>query len=183
MPVTVTIPGGTSGGTPASDFSYAPIVTSVTPATGSQEGGTKVVIAGSNFEGVTAVEFGGVAAGSVKVESATEVTAVSPVGLGTENVTLVGPGGESQTTPSDQFTYVSSPPEIGRCVKAGKHTFTGKYSDNACTVLEPEEKGKFEWEPGPGPKSELKRQIAQERNDQVRNRRPQRSPVPGGLPS
>jgi alpha-tubulin suppressor-like RCC1 family protein len=156
VPVTVTIPGGTSGQTPASDFSYTPIVTGVTPATGSQEGGTKVVIAGSNFEGVTAVKFGGVAAPSFKVESTTEVTAVSPPGLGTEDVTLVGPGGESQATPADHFVYVSSPPEIGRCVKAGKHGTTGKYSDNACTTIAPEEKGKFEWESGPGTKNELK---------------------------
>ena len=31
VPVTVTIPAGTSAGTPASDFSYVPIVTSVSP--------------------------------------------------------------------------------------------------------------------------------------------------------
>ena len=49
--VTVTIAGGTSAPTPASDFSYAPIVTSVAPTSGSQEGGTKVVIHGSNCQG------------------------------------------------------------------------------------------------------------------------------------
>ncbi|HTY95837.1 MAG TPA: IPT/TIG domain-containing protein, partial [Solirubrobacteraceae bacterium] len=155
VPVTVTIPGGTSAGTPASDFSYAPIVTSVTPATGSQEGGTKVVIHGSNFEGVTEVKFGGNAATSVKVESTTEVTAVSPQGLGTVNVTLVGPGGESRETPSDDFTYVSSPPEIGRCVNT-KRARDGDYSDSACTIPGPEGQSKFEWESGPGSKPELR---------------------------
>ena len=155
--VTVTIAGGTSGGTLASDFSYVPIVTSVTPPGGSQEGGTKVVIHGTNFEGVTAVNFAGAPATSVKVESATEVTAVSPAGVGTVDVTLVGPGGSSLKSPGDQFTYAASPPEIGHCTKvAGKHSgIAGKFSDGACTQLAPEEKGKFEWLPGPGKKNEL----------------------------
>ncbi len=155
VPVTVTIPDGTSAETPASDFYYVPIVTSVTPATGSQEGGTKVVIRGSNFEGVTAVDFGTNAATSVKVESATEVTATSPDGVGTVDVTLVGPGGRSVATAADHFAYVSSPPEIGRCVKV-KKLVVGKYVDNACTTPVSTGKGNFEWEPGAGKKPQVK---------------------------
>jgi alpha-tubulin suppressor-like RCC1 family protein len=154
--VTVTIAGGTSAKDPASDFSYVPIVTSVSPSNGSQEGGTKVTILGSNFEGVTAVEFGAVAATEVQVVSPTEVTATSPAGVGTVDVTLVGPGGPSVTTPADKFIYTASPPEIGRCGKAGKkHSASGKFGDGACTQ-EVAEKGKFEWLPGPGPKPEVK---------------------------
>ena len=41
VPVTVTIPGGTSAGTPASDFSYVPIVTSLSPASGSRKAAPK----------------------------------------------------------------------------------------------------------------------------------------------
>ena len=50
-------------------------------------------------------------------------------------------------------------PEFGRCVKqvAVEKAFHGKYSDAKCTVavsLEEEaKKGRFEWLPGPGPKS------------------------------
>ncbi|HUH80786.1 MAG TPA: IPT/TIG domain-containing protein, partial [Solirubrobacteraceae bacterium] len=146
--VTVTVAGGTSAATPASEFSYVPIVTDVTPAGGSQEGGTSVVIHGTNFEGVEAVDFGKVPATDVKVESATEVTAVSPAGVGTVDVTLVGPGGKSLVTPADEFVYAASPPEIGHCAKAS----TGKYTDSACTQVNTEGKGRFEWLPGPGPK-------------------------------
>ncbi len=162
VPVTVTIPGGTSAGIPASDFSYAPVVTSVSPAAGSQEGGTKVVIHGTNFEGVTEAKFANTAATNVKVESPTEVTAVSPAGVGTVDVTLVGPGGTSAKTPADQFTYSASPPEIGRCAKVSKKAGhgTGKFVDNVCLQLEPESKGKFEWLPGPGPKNEVKGKAA-----------------------
>ncbi len=158
VPVTVTIPGGTSAATPASDFSYVPIVTGVSPATGSQEGGTKVAIHGTNFEGVTGAKFANNAATNVKVESPTEVTLVSPAGVGTVDVTLVGPGGTSVKTPADQFTYDASPPEIGRCAKVSKKAGqgTGKFVDNVCLQPEPESKGKFEWLPGPGPKTEVK---------------------------
>ena len=157
VPVTVTIPGGTSAGDPASDFSYVPIVSSLSPAAGAQDGGTKVTIHGTNFEGVTAVNFGAAPATNVKVESSTEVTVLSPAGVGTVDVTLVGPGGTSVKRAGDQFTYSASPPEIGRCAKAPKHAAVlGKFSDNACVEAEPEEKGKFEWLPGPGVKPQVK---------------------------
>jgi len=159
VPITITIAGGTSAATPASDFSYVPIVTSVSPSSGSQEGGTKVVIHGTNFEGVTTVDFAKAPATEVEVISGTEVTATSPAGVGTVDVTLVGPGGTSVTTPADQFSYSASPPEMGRCAKKGnKRTGKYKFGDASCTLLEPEgeEKGKFEWLPGPGPKPEVK---------------------------
>ncbi len=158
VPVTVTIPGGTSGATPASDFSYVPIVTGVSPSTGSQEGGTKVAIHGTNFEGVTEAKFANAAATNVKVESPTEVTVVSPAGVGIVDVTLIGPGGTSAKTPADEFTYSAAPPEIGRCAKVSKKAGqgTGKFVDNVCLQLEPESKGKFEWLPGPGSKAEVK---------------------------
>ena len=77
--------------------------------------------------------------------------------MGTVDVTLVGPGGTSVKTPADQFIYSPSPPEFGRCAKAPKKTtIAGMFSDNACVQLEPQAKGKFEWLPGPGPKTEVK---------------------------
>ncbi|HTQ68771.1 MAG TPA: IPT/TIG domain-containing protein [Solirubrobacteraceae bacterium] len=157
VPVTVTIPGGTSATIPASDFSYVPIVTSVSPPGGSQEGGTAVVIHGTNFEGVETVDFAANAATNVKVVSGTEVTAVSPPGVGTVDVTLVGPGGRSIANPADQFSYAASPPEVGRCAKAtGKGAAAnGKYSDPGCITLNAQEKGSYEWLAGTGKKSEV----------------------------
>ena len=41
-------------------------------------GGTSVTITGTNFTGATAVTFGGIAATSFTVNSATQITAVAP---------------------------------------------------------------------------------------------------------
>ncbi|MGH3219672.1 MAG: IPT/TIG domain-containing protein, partial [Streptosporangiaceae bacterium] len=45
----------------------------------------------------------------VTVSSATSITAVSPAGSGTADVTVTGPGGTSATSPADQFTYGPAP--------------------------------------------------------------------------
>ena len=58
--------------------SAAPTITSVSPNSGPQAGGTTVTITGTGFTGVTKVAFGGVAAKSFTFVSATEITAVSP---------------------------------------------------------------------------------------------------------
>lgn len=62
-----------------------PTISSVTPNGGVVVGGTKVVIAGTNFIGTTSVYFGSAPAATFKVESATEITATSPA-------TASGPG-------------------------------------------------------------------------------------------
>ena len=70
-----------------------PDVASVSPANGSLAGGTSVVINGSNFTGATAVKFGPSHALSFTVDSDTQITAVSPPGLGTVDVTVTTPHG------------------------------------------------------------------------------------------
>src|SRR6185369_15157611 len=62
--VRVTTPGGTSATSAADQFTYAapPTVTSISPTSGPQTGGTTVVITGTNFSGATAVTFGATAA-------------------------------------------------------------------------------------------------------------------------
>ena len=109
--VTVTTPGGTSATGAADRFSYGsvPTVTSVNPNSGPPAGGTSVTITGNNFTGATAVKFGGNAAGSFTVNSATQITAASPAGTGTVDVTVTTPGGTSATGAGDQFTYGSAP--------------------------------------------------------------------------
>jgi hypothetical protein len=56
----------------------SPAVTKVEPGTGSVAGGTTVTITGSDFVAVTEVKFGSRAAASFKVQSSTEITAVTP---------------------------------------------------------------------------------------------------------
>jgi hypothetical protein len=82
-----------------------PTVTNVNPNTGPASGGTSVTITGTNFFVVTAVSFGSNAAGSFTVNSATQISATSPAGTGTVDVTVTAGGGTSHASSADQFTY------------------------------------------------------------------------------
>jgi hypothetical protein len=106
--VIVTIAGGASAISSADQFTYAaaPTVTNVNPNTGPPAGGTSVTITGTNFSGATAVRFGSNAAGSFTVNSATQITATSPAGSGTVDVTVATAGGTSAISSGDRFTYV-----------------------------------------------------------------------------
>src|SRR5215469_1660754 len=109
--VTVTTEGGTSAISTADQFTYvpapapAPTVTNINPNTGPTSGGTSVTITGTNFSGATAVRFGSNAAGSFTVDSATQITATSPAGVGTVDVTVTTEGGTSAISSGDRFTY------------------------------------------------------------------------------
>jgi hypothetical protein len=89
----------------------APTVTSATPPSGPNTGGTQVTIGGTNLSGATGVQFGSTAATSFTVNSATSITATAPAGqAGPVDVTVTGPGGTSATSSADQFTYIVPPP-------------------------------------------------------------------------
>ena len=90
---------------PTDKFSYAPVVDSISPATGSAEGDTAVTLTGINFTGATAVDFGTNSA-DFTFDSDTEITAAAPAGTGVVDVTVVGPGGTSATSATDKFSYV-----------------------------------------------------------------------------
>jgi hypothetical protein len=109
--VTVTSPGGTSATSSADQFTYiaAPVVSSVSPNAGPTLGGTSVTITGTGFTGATFVDFG-TAAATFTVDSPTTITAVSRGGsVGTVNISVTTPGGESDISAADQFTYVTAP--------------------------------------------------------------------------
>ncbi|WP_217999341.1 IPT/TIG domain-containing protein, partial [Nocardia exalbida] len=57
--------------------------------------GTTVVLTGTNLTGATAVSFGATPATSFTVDSATQITAVTPAGTGTVLVTATTAGGTS----------------------------------------------------------------------------------------
>ena len=84
-------------------------VTRMTPSSGPQVGGTKVVIRGSGFARTTGVSFGKTAATRFSVEADTQISAVSPPGNGTVNVTVTTPDGISATDGANLFTYVPVP--------------------------------------------------------------------------
>jgi hypothetical protein len=78
-----------------------PTVSSINPTSGPAAGGTTVTITGTGFTNVTGVSFGSTAASGFTVDSDTQITATSPAGSGTVNVTVTTPNG----TASAQFTY------------------------------------------------------------------------------
>ncbi len=105
--VTVTTPVSQTEITPADQFTYRapPTVTEVSPNVGGESGGTEVAITGTDFTSGSIVRFGSTAASSVKVNSTSSITAVSPPGSGTVQVNVTTAGGTSTTSPADEFTY------------------------------------------------------------------------------
>ncbi|MCY2941584.1 MAG: hypothetical protein NTV50_07920 [Planctomycetota bacterium] len=82
----------------------APTITSFTPTSGPT--GTSVVISGSGFVGLVQVNFNGVAATSVVVNSATQITATVPLGLTTGPITITTSGGTVTTNTNFTNTAV-----------------------------------------------------------------------------
>ena len=82
-----------------------PTVTKVEPDSGPPGRRTSVSITGTNFTEATAIKFGEEDARNYMVNSPTSITAVSPKGKGTVDVTVTTPGGRSATSSADQFTY------------------------------------------------------------------------------
>ena len=83
-----------------------PVVTSISPARGSIEGGTQVSITGTGLTGATSVRVGGVEAGSFTVNSDTSITATTAAGTtpGSCSVDVTHAGGSSQA--NSLYTYV-----------------------------------------------------------------------------
>jgi PGF-pre-PGF domain-containing protein len=111
--VTVTTPNGISAITAADQFIYIapPAITGISPSSGPTTGSTVVTITGTGFTGATAVTFGGTAAASYTVDSATRITATTPAhAAGAVDVTVTTAGGTASG--AGVFTYVTpaSPP-------------------------------------------------------------------------
>jgi alpha-tubulin suppressor-like RCC1 family protein len=141
---------GVSAGAFASlaDGPPGPIVSSVSPDTGSPAGGTPVTITGLNFTGVTGVEFGGTPATIVEVKAPTTIVVESPAGSGSVHITVTTSSGTiatSEENSASRFRYVTTAgPEYGRCVKVAPGL--GEYAGAACEVKEAG--GSYEWKAG-----------------------------------
>jgi hypothetical protein len=103
--VTITTPGGTSSTSSSDQFAYLAVVSGISPGDGPAAGGTVVTISGAGFTGATGVNFGGVPALAYSVSSDGQITAQSPPGTGTVDVTVTTPTGQSSTWVGDEFTY------------------------------------------------------------------------------
>ena len=113
---TVKISVTTAGGTVTDTTPFAFVVptaaiTTVTPSTGSINGGTSVTIAGRFLTGATAVKFGTTSAASFSVVSTDEIRAVTKAhAAGTVTVTVIAPDGTA--TKATAFTFVAPPPIV-----------------------------------------------------------------------
>jgi hypothetical protein len=103
----VTLKAGSGGG-----GGSAPTVSSISPNTGSSNGGTSVTIKGTNFASGSTVTFGGTAASNVTVVSSTSITAATPAhAAGAVNVVVSDSNGSGTLT--NGFTYTAATVTIG----------------------------------------------------------------------
>jgi hypothetical protein len=82
----------------------APTLTSVMPSTGQNSGGQSVALSGTGFQSGAMVLFGPNSSPTVTVSSSTQISAVTPSGSGTVDVTVVNPDGGIATRTS-AFAY------------------------------------------------------------------------------
>lgn len=116
------LPPLTSPVTPETKFTYTggPTILSITPSTGPSAGGTTVTITGTGFSAPAPgcgggaqsilVLFGTNQPTSCTVTNDTQIIAVSPPGVGVQQITIAHPqNGTSAFTTAANFTYVSGP--------------------------------------------------------------------------
>jgi hypothetical protein len=84
-----------------------PVLGAISPPAGSITGQTSVTIIGTDFENVTAVNFGGTPATSFAVNSENQITAVSPpaTALGEVDVSVTTLAGTTKAVATDKFKY------------------------------------------------------------------------------
>ena len=121
-------------------------VNTVTPNSGSTEGGATITISGANFASGATVSFGGTAATTVTVVRSTTITARAPAhAAGAVTVVVTNPSNQSATR-ANAFTYVAPPPpppsptvsnvvpSSGTTKGGTTVTITGKNFANGATV-------------------------------------------------
>ena len=128
--VVVKTAAGSSSTSHLSKYRYLPlpVVTLVSPNTGSEGGGTGVVITGTSFVHIRSVTFGGTK-GTVTSHSPTSIHVTSPAHSATSTAVIVDVvvttlGGASATGTADHFTYQATPPTpscstCGTCAGCG----------------------------------------------------------------
>ena len=115
LPFVVTVDHQASNNDIQFTYFVAPTVSSVSPVSGSQYGGTSVTITGSNFAGTPGspyagtVTLGGTAATNVTIVTATQITASTAARVpGTVDVIVTNPDNRSGTC-TGCYTYLDAP--------------------------------------------------------------------------
>lgn len=89
---------GERGPEASTGIAPAPTVTSVTPDSGSEDGGNPVTVEGTGFYSGATIKFDGVNATSVVFVDQTELTCDTPAGaVGTVDVQVINPDLQSDT--------------------------------------------------------------------------------------
>ncbi len=110
VPISVQTLAGTTGQSPYDQFTYtpagaAPTVSGLSVTGGATTGGQMVVITGSNFTDVSAVNFGSQPASLFYVMSPTSIAALSPsAAAGTSTVTVTSTAGTSAAGTASTYT-------------------------------------------------------------------------------
>ena len=133
--VVITTLNGAATGT----YTYIalPTVTSISPASGPEIGGTVVTITGTNLNGATTVTFDGTPATTFSAINETSITATTPAhAAGAINVVVTTPNGAATGT----YTYVILPtvtgisPASGPAIGGTVVTISGTNLNGATTV-------------------------------------------------
>jgi hypothetical protein len=121
LPHTVTVKG------------QSPVINGILPNSAPEAGGTEVTISGSGFGGASEVRFGTTPA-VFEIVSPNSITAISPAGTGTVDVTVTTPGGTSEMSVADRFSY-GPPVSLSNSPNPSAHgqkvTFTAKVTPEA----------------------------------------------------
>lgn len=135
--------GGGGGKSDDNSGAAAPTVTSISPTSGVNTGGTTVTISGTNFSTGATVQIGDFA-DNVVVVSSIEITAITRAGSGTVNVVVTNTDGQSGTLASG-YTYTTVPsdaprvdavsPNFGSASGAEPITITGANFTPTLTVV------------------------------------------------
>ena len=107
--VTVTTSEGSATKTGAYTYVPAPMIATVTPASGPQAGSNTVTVNGTNLENASKVTFGTNGVTSFTSDTATAITLTVPAAsaAGSVSVKVTTPGG--LTTKANAYTYVATP--------------------------------------------------------------------------
>lgn len=138
VPISIATPGGTDS---SLTFGYqpAPVISSITPTSGSTTGGTAVNITGAGLIDALQVYFGTTPATGFTVNSDNAITATSPAG--TAGVSAVTVSTDASTSNGASFLYVNAPtltslsPTTGSIAGGNNVTLTGTGFSTATDVF------------------------------------------------
>ena len=111
-----------------------PILTTVTPASGPADGGTRVTLSGSNFKDGLNVSFGGAACGDLTRASGTQLSCTTPAHYpAVVDVTVTNPDNKSATLLRG-FTYIGNTVSLGLPATNGRQNASVTIPINAANV-------------------------------------------------